>query len=412
MNTCVKFWKKLGPGLVTGASDDDPSGIATYSQAGAALGLSLLWTAFLTYPLMYAIQEMCARIGIISKSGLGKIIRTHYPSSLSWIFILIFYPAITFNIAADLAGMGAVAHLLSPFLSSGVYIVLSTLVILIGIVFFSYQKMTFVLKWLSMTLFLYAAVPFFVKINWWEVLWATFIPHFENSKEFSSLFVAVLGTTISPYLFFWQTSMSLEEKEHHAHLTDPTHIKYMRTDVNFGMLLSNLIMFFIILATGSVLFPAGLTHIQTVEEAAQALEPVVGELAYLFFSIGVLTVGLLAIPVLAGSMGYFFADIFDWEKGMDKKPKEAVGFYATILSSVLIGCLMNLFHLDPIQALIYTAIIYGITAPLLIALILHICNQPSIMHQFTNSFFYNSLGVVSVVLMTGAAILFLYQLFN
>ena len=405
-----KFWKKLGPGLITGASDDDPSGIATYSQAGATFGLSTLWTALLTYPLMFCIQEMCARIGIVTGAGLGYVIRMYYPKPLIWAILATLFPAITFNIAADLAGMGAVAHLLFPLLPAWLYAAFFTFLILWGLIWFSYQKMALILKWLCASLFVYVIVPFLVKQNWKAVVWATFFPHFEWSRDFWSLLVAILGTTISPYLFFWQTSMSIEHKNHKEEVYPGKEIKDMKVDVNVGMFWSNLIMFFIILTTGSVLFPAGITHIETVQDAAEALEPLAGHFAYGLFAIGVIGTGLLAIPVLAGCLGYLFADVFKWEKGLDKKFKQAPGFYSIILASIVLGILLNVFHLDPIRSLIYTAILYGLLAPFLIALILHICNRPRIMQHYTNPWWSNVLGIIALLLMGGSAIFLIYFL--
>lgn len=410
MNLLVKFWKKLGPGFITGASDDDPSGIATYSQAGATFGLSMLWTALLTYPLMFCIQEMCARIGIVTGNGLGTIIKNHYPRPVFWLTILTLFPAVTFNIAADLAGMGAVAHLLAPMLPIWFYACLFTFLLILGLIFFSYRRMAFVLKWLCISLFVYVIVPFLVKQEWSAVLQATIIPSIEWSKEFLSLLVAILGTTISPYLFFWQTSMSVEEKQHGHDDPYKKEIKDMQLDVNVGMFFSNLVMFFIILTTGSVLFPAGLPPIETVQDAAKALEPLAGQFAYILFAVGVIGTGLLAIPVLAGCLGYLFAEVFKWEKGMDKTFREAKGFYGIMLSSIILGLLTNAFGIDPIRSLIYTAIAYGLLAPFLIALILHICNSSKIMKDFTNSWWSNILGVVALLLMGGSAYLLVYFL--
>lgn len=408
MKSITNFWKKLGPGLVTGASDDDPSGIATYSQAGAAFGLLTLWTALLTYPLMFCIQEMCARIGIVTGAGLGHVIKVHYSKLLVWATLLALFPAVTFNIAADLAGMGAVAHLLWPLFPIWFYALFFTVLITLGLIFFSYRRIAAVLKWLSISLLVYAIVPFLVKQDWAVVLWATILPSFKWSKEFWTLLVAILGTTISPYLFLWQTSMSIEEKNHKEAIHPTKEIKDMKVDVNVGMFWSNLIMFFIILTAGSVLFPTGNTHIDTVQAAAEALRPLTGKFAYELFALGIISTGLLAIPVLAGCLGYLFADVFGWEKGMDKKFKEAKSFYSIILASIILGLLMNAFHIDPISALIYTAVLYGILAPFLIAVILHICNQPQIMKNYTNRWWSNLLGFLALFLMGGSALFLIY----
>lgn len=410
MNKLCRFWKKLGPGFITGAGDDDPSGIATYSQAGATFGLATLWTAWITYPLMFSVQEMCARIGIVTGEGLGTVIKKNYPRLLLWIVLFTLFPAITFNIAANLAGMGAVANLVLPFFPIWIYATFFTGLLIVVLLFFKYKKVAFILKWLCLSLLLYIIVPFLVKQDWWNVVKSTFIPRIELSKKYLTILVAILGTTISPYLFFWQASMSIEEKNHCLHFQPQKEIKKMKLDVNFGMFCSNLVMFFIILTTGSVLFPSGLTHIETVQDAARSLKPLAGDFAYLLFSLGVIGTGLLAIPILAGCLGYLFAEVFEWERGMDKKFHEAKGFYLVIFSSILLGLVVNVFQIDPITSLVYSAIVYGIQAPFLIALILHICNSKIIMKEFTNSWISNLLGIAALVLMGGAACLLLYFL--
>ncbi len=397
------MWKKLGPGLITGCSDDDPSGIATYSQAGASFGLATLWTAFITYPLMYCIQEMCARIGIVTGCGLIGVIKNYYRKSFFYLLLLICFSAVTFNIAADLAGMGAVANLLLPSIPIFVFSSLFVVVIFSTLFFFSYQKIAYILKWLCISLFAYVIVPFLVKQNWIEVLLATFIPYIKWNKEFISILVAILGTTISPYLFFWQANMSVEERNHKSNQTDKKEIKDMKTDVNIGMLFSNTVMFFIILTAGTVLFPAGVTQIETVKEAALALKPLAGEFAQFLFAIGIIGTGFLAIPVLAGSLGYLFAEAFEWDKGLDKKLSEAKGFYAIMFASMGIALLLNTIGLNPIKSLIYSAILYGFITPFLIAIILYIANSKSIMGRFANGKLSNILGIATLLLTTGAA---------
>lgn len=394
-----KFWERIGPGIVTGASDDDPSGIATYSQAGASFGLVFLWTALISYPLMYAVQEMCARIGIVCSKGLTGVIKKHYPRYFVFSLIFIIIPGIILNIAADLSGMSAVANLLLPKVPILLFNLLITFLLIFGLIFFSYRKIAQILKYATFVLLAYFIVPFLVKTDWGSVLWYTLVPTFQMNREYVALLVAILGTTISPYLFFWQASMSME---HHNHGRDSlkAEIQYMKVDVNIGMLASNLAMFFIILTTGSVLFPQGITNIQTVEQAAQALKPLAGELAYLIFSVGVLGVGLIAVPVLAGCIGYIFAELFNWRKGLDKKFNEAPEFYTMIILALSLGFFINLFGIDPIKSLIITAIVYGITAPIFIAVILHICNNKEIMGKKTNSLLINILGWMTFLLMS------------
>ncbi|MDP1881204.1 MAG: Nramp family divalent metal transporter [Parachlamydiaceae bacterium] len=393
---------KLGPGLITGCSDDDPSGIVTYTQAGAQFGLATLWTAFITYPLMYTLQEICARIGIVTGFGLAGVIKKYYSKFLLYPLLVIIFPAITFNIAANLAGMGAVAHLLYPSIPIFAYSCIFTIILIYGLFFFNYQKLAYVLKWLCGSLFVYFFIPFSVEQNWTEVLSATFIPYIEWNKEFITILVAILGTTISPYLFFWQANMSVEQKNHHIS-NGNKEIREMKFDVNIGMLFSNAVMFFIILTAGTILYPQGITHISTVKEAAEALKPLAGEFAYLLFSLGVLGTGFLAIPVLAGCLGYIFSDVFDWKDGLDKTPKEAKKFYSIMLASTIFALLINLCDFDPIKALIFAAILYGLISPILILIILIIANSKKIMGKRKNGFLSNLIGIITFLLMTGSA---------
>lgn len=399
----TKFLKKLGPGLITGVSDDDPSGIATYSQAGARFGLAFLWTALFTFPLMYIIQEMCARIAIVSRSGLARVIKTYYSRSLTVLISLCVIPAIILNIAANFSAMGAVSHLLIPLIPSLIFIVFFTTIIMISLIYFHYATIATALKYLCLALICYFIVPFLVQEDWHAVGLSTFIPSIEWNHESLSMLVAILGTTISPYLFYWQTFMAIEEN-HQKKSLPYQEIKEMKGDVMLGMFLSNLGMYFIILTTGSVLFPAGIRDIQTVEQAAQALKPLAGELAYLLFSMGIIGVGMLSVPILAACNAYILAETFHWNHGLNKKPQEAPEFYLTILGSLILGLLINVFNIDPIKSLILTAIVYGVTAPILIGLILHICNNSKIMGNHTNSWVSNFLGVLAFLLMSLAAI--------
>jgi NRAMP (natural resistance-associated macrophage protein)-like metal ion transporter len=274
----LHFWKILGPGLVTGASDDDPSGIATYSQAGAAYGLSTLWTALITFPLMASIQEMCARIGLVTSRGLAGTIKANYSKSVLYLMLLFSFPAIIMNIGADIAGMGAVGNLLVPSVKATYFSVAFTLILLVLIIYLPYQKIAAILKYLCLVLLVYLLVPFLYKQNLPAILKATFIPTIRFDKNFIGILVAILGTTISPYLFFWQTTMEAEDmksKEKYL-MVNKKIMREMKQDVDFGMLFSNLVMFFIILTTGSVLFNANIRQIDTVEQAAQALKPLAG----------------------------------------------------------------------------------------------------------------------------------------
>lgn len=409
----VKFFRVLGPGLVTGASDDDPSGIATYSQAGAQFGFSTLWTALITFPLMAAIQGMCARIGLVTSQGLTITLKQHYSKTLLYTMLLFSFPAITLNIGADIQGMGAVVHMIIPSIPTWIACVGITAILMFIIIKYPYQKIATILKWLCLSLLLYIIVPFMIKQDWKLIAKNTFIPTFEFNKEFLSIIVAILGTTISPYLFFWQATMEAEDISHNKRkiVVDKQVLNEMKTDVNAGMLLSNLVMFFMILTTGSVLFPNGITHIDTVDQAAKALEPLAGKLTYLIFALGVLGTGMLAIPVLAGSQSYMLAETFGWKAGLDKKFPQARAFYISIIISLIIGLSLDFLGISPIKALIYTAICYGLTAPIMIAVILHIGNNKKIMKTHTNSKLSNLLGFITLLIMTAAAFGLIYFLF-
>ena len=404
-NKLTRFWKLLGPGLVTGASDDDPSGIATYSQAGAAFGLSTLWTAILAFPLMAAIQKMCAKIGLVTKQGLTGTLKKHYPKPILYVMLVFSFPAIVLNIGADIAGMGAVGNLLFPSIDATYFSVVFTVILLALIIYLPYQKIASILKYLCIVMLVYFIVPFLYKQDFKEILKATFIPTIRFDKEFIAILVGILGTTISPYLFFWQASVEVEEMKSRKKqlMVNKKIINDMKQDVDFGMSFSGLVMFFIILTTGTVLFKAGVHQIDTVEQAAMALKPLAGNMAYLLFAVGVIGTGLIAIPVLCGSVSYIFAETFEWEQGLDKKFHEAKGFYAIIAISLILGLSLNYIGISPIDALIYTAILYGLTAPVLIAIILHISNNKKIMGEFVNSRTTNILGFAALIIMTAAA---------
>lgn len=415
-----RTWKVLGPGLITGASDDDPSGIATYSQAGAQFGFKLLWTAIATYPLMVAIQEMCARIGIVTNRGLTGTIRKYYPKYFLYLVLLVSFPSIVLNIGADIASMGAVGNLLVPSVPGYAWSLGFTIVLLYSTIQWSYRRIATVLKWLCIVLFGYLVIPFITDTNWKDVLKSTLLPSFENSLEYFMALVGILGTTISPYLFFWQTNMEVEEnfqrrlvvdkrsftEEHFT--VDKHYIRDMQADVKGGLVLTNIVFYFIILTAGSVLFKAGIHNIQTVEEAAEALKPLAGDMAYVLFAAGVIGTGLLAIPVLAGSLSYMMAETFGWEEGLDKKFHEAKGFYITMIVSVIVGLSIQFMGISPIQALLYTAVLYGITAPVLIAVILHICNNKRIMGRYVNRKWSNIWGGLALLIMTISAGVLIY----
>jgi len=406
----LSSWKKLGPGLVTGASDDDPSGIATYSQAGASYGLSTLWTAIIAFPLMAAIQQMCARIGLVTSQGLTGTLKKHYPRPILYLMLLFSFPAIVMNIGADIAGMGAVGNLLLPSIDANYFSVLFTIILLGLIVYLPYQKIAAVLKYLCIVMLVYFIVPFLYKQDFSEILQATFIPTIKFEKDFIAIIVGILGTTISPYLFFWQASVEVEEMKYkRKHLiVNKKLIHNINQDVDFGMTVSAFVMYFIILTTGTVLFKGGIHQIDTVEQAATALKPLAGNLAYFLFAVGVIGTGFIAIPVLSGSISYIITETFGWEQGLDKKFHEAKAFYVIIAISLILGLSLNYVGITPIQSLIYTAILYGLTAPVIIAIILHISNNKKIMGKNVNGRLANILGFAALIIMTVAAVTLIY----
>ena len=408
--------KNLGPGLVTGASDDDPSGIVTYTQAGSQFGLATLWTALLTFPLMAAMQGMAARIGLVTSKGLTGTLRTYYPKWLLFFVLLFCFPAVILNIGADIQSMGAVTNLLIPAVPSFAASIFFTALLLFMIIRYPYQKMAGILKWLCAGLLLYLIVPFLVRQQWRQVVRSTFIPQVHLDKDFLGILVAILGTTISPYLFFWQATMEVEDQQHLTRkrriIVDKRTLENMRSDVNIGMFFSNLVMFFVILTAGSVLFSAGIKNVDTVEQAAQALKPLAGDLSYTLFAVGVIGTGLLAIPVLAGSLSYMLAETFQFSMGLDKKFTQAKRFYGVIILSLIAGLCMQLSGLSPVKSLLYTAILYGLTSPVLIAVILHIGNNKKIMGDHTNSPLSNILGFLTLLLMTVSAVALVYFSFS
>lgn len=411
----LRYWKIIGPGLVTGASDDDPSGIATYSQAGAAFGLSTLWTSIVAFPLMAAIQKMCARIGLVTNQGLTGALKSHYPRPILYIMLIFSFPAIVMNIGADIAGMGAVGNLLFPSIDAMFFSVFFTILLLGLIIYLPYTQIASILKYLCIVILVYFIVPFLYKQDLVEIAKSTFIPTIKMDKDFIAITVGILGTTISPYLFFWQASVEVEEMKHKKHhvIVNKKIIHEMNQDVDFGMTVSGFVMYFIILTTGTVLYQGGIHQIDTVEQAAMALKPLAGNLAYLLFAIGVIGTGLIAIPVLSGSLSYIFTETFGWEQGLDKKFHQAKGFYTIIAISLLLGLSLNYVGISPMKALIYTAVLYGLTAPVLIAIILHISNNKQIMGENVNGLRANIMGFAALIIMTFAAGTLIYmQIFD
>ncbi|MBV8885123.1 MAG: Nramp family divalent metal transporter, partial [Chroococcidiopsidaceae cyanobacterium CP_BM_RX_35] len=402
VNKVKGFFKILGPGFVTGAADDDPSGIANFSQAGAQYGLKLLWLAPFVFPLMVCIQEMSARIGLVTRRGIITIIKEEYPPLALWLVGLLALPATTINVGSDLLAMGAVSHMLLPQVSTVVFSVIAGILVLALLFLLNYNRVTSVLKWAACVLVLYFFVPFFVKQDWGLVLRSLVTPHLQFEPAFLGTLGAFIGTNISVYLFFWESSTFVEDQQHkYGHLfNDPEaelpdlmrEVKTMQKDNAFGMAITGTIMFFVVWACGSTLFTKGITDINTVDQAAEALRPIAGEAAYLLFAVGILASGLIAVPVLAGSCGYIAAEAFGCPRGMDKKLPEAKVFYAVIFLSVALSLLINLTGIGAVQALIFSATVYGIIAPPTIFYIMNICNNPRIMGRFTNNIWSNIVG--------------------
>ncbi|MBP9722257.1 MAG: divalent metal cation transporter [Gammaproteobacteria bacterium] len=403
-----KYWRILGPGLTTGAADDDPSGIITYSQAGAMFGYQLLWLALFTFPLVSVVQEMCARISLVTGKGLASNIRGHFSKYILYMCIVPLLIANTFNIGADLQAMTEVLHLIFPQIPSAVTIIAITALSLGLQIFVTYVKFAKYLKWLALVLFFYVLSALLSGLNWREVASSTFIPTITFSKEQMLIICAIFGTTISPYLFFWETAQEIEEEIVEGKKTvqqrkgaTTKDIKKMRIDVWSGMLFSNIVMFFIIAACASVLFTHGIKNIETPAQAAAALKPVAGNASYVLFVLGIVGTGLLAVPVLAGASAYALAEGFGWHNiGLYRKLKSAHSFYAVIAVSMLSGLAMNFFAFDPIKALIWSAVLNGITAPIFLILILLLSNNNKIMGKSTNNIFTKIIGWITVVVMS------------
>jgi Mn2+/Fe2+ NRAMP family transporter len=361
---------------------------------------------------MAALQEMCARIGLVTKHGLTGVIKRHYGRPLLSVTLLLSFPAIILNIGADLAGMGAVAYMLWPALPAPVFSIIIGISLTYFIVAMPYRRIANLLRWLCLSLLCYLVVPFLFKQDWLLILKSTFLPKLALDKAYIAIIVGILGTTISPYLFFWQSSMEVEEVQQRKLIVDKRIIHGMQKDVRIGIFFSNLVFYFIILTTGTVLFNAGVNDIKTVDQAALALKPIAGRFSYLLFALGVLGTGLLAVPVLAGSLSYMVSEALGWKEGLDKKFHEAKGFYMVMIISILAALLINFTGISPIRALIITAIVYGITAPVLIGIILHICNNKKIMGDNTNGTLSNVLGGFALLLMTIAAGILIWLMIN
>jgi NRAMP (natural resistance-associated macrophage protein)-like metal ion transporter len=405
-----RLLKAIGPGVITGAADDDPSGIATYSVAGAQFGTRLLWTALITWPLMAAVQMMCARIGKVTGMGLAGNLTQRFPVWLVRTFIVALLVANTINIAADLAGMADAAQMLSG-VNSHLFVVGFALLIMWATVRLRYQQIASVLKWLVLVLFAYPVTAFIVGADWGQVLRDTVLPSLPRTRDEWSMLVAILGTTISPYLFFWQASQEVEEEKAAGQSTlaerrgaTLEELGLRKVDVGVGAFFSNIVMFFIILTTAITLNRHGVTHIETSRQAAEALRPFAGRFAATLFTVGVVGVGFLAIPTLAGSTSYAFAETLGWRQGLDKKLKQARAFYALILLSTFVGVGLDFTRINPVKALYWTAVINGLLAPFLLIAILVVASDKKLMQGQPSSRLSWTMVAIATVAMFAAGV--------
>ena len=406
-----KFFKRLGPGIVTGAADDDPSGIATYSQAGAQYGFKLNWSMPFMLPLMTAVQEMAGRVGLVTGKGLARIIKDHYNVWILYLMVFFLVFANVVNIGADIGAMAASAQLLIP-----LPFVFWTLFFTIGIVILEiiipYKQYAKILKWLCVSLFAYIITAAIVQMPWGEVFHYMVVPHFEFSPDYLILFVALLGTTISPYLFFWEPSQEVEEEIEHRWLNksggEPEvttqRLNRFRKDNLTGMVFSQLVAFFIMIVAAATLHKNGITDIASADQAAKALEPLAGEFAKVIFALGIIGTGLLAIPVLAGSAAYAVSEALDLKEGLYQKVRRARGFYTIIAGATISGLLINFVGIDPIKALVYAAVINGVLAVPLIFMIIRISNNKKVMGDYTSGRWSNFFGIVALVTMALASL--------
>jgi len=402
------YIRALGPGLITGASDDDPSGIGTYSSVGAMFGLSILWMAAWLLPVMLAVQEVCARIGIVTNKGLTKVLSARFSKKIVGGIVLLLIIANVVNIGADLGAMAASLEMLTGinFLAASF---LFALVIVFLEIFFKYHTYVKFLKWLTLAVIAYVIAGFLVHPNWKEVFDFAFIPKMEFNEKFIFAMVAVFGTTVTPYLFFWQTSEEVEENKllGYKNKKESIHcrISHMRTDVGTGMILANVVFFFIILTTAQVFFKNGIFTINSAQEAALALRPLAGNNAYLLFALGIIGTGMLAIPILAGSGAYALSEVMKWREGLELKFSRAKGFYLVIALSILVGLALNFFRINPIAALYYSAYLNGIIALPLLIVIMLIGNDKRIMGKETHPGWVKIFGWLAVIFMSLALVL-------
>lgn len=419
-----RFLRIFGPGLITGAADDDPSGIATYSQAGAQFGYGQLWTVLLMYPLMTAVQEACARIGAVTGKGIAAVVKTNYNKKLLYFVVLLVVVANTINIGADIGAMASAANLIIP-IPFAILALSFTVFVLFLEIFTSYVTYAKILKWLSLALLAYPVTALIVGLDWSKVIVATFVPHIELSFAFFFILTGVLGTTISPYMFFWQASEEVEEENSKGRLRgenkpkiSKAFLRNIRIDNAIGMFFSEVTTWFIIVTTASVLNSHGVTNISTASEAAKALEPLVssfpnaGFLSKTIFAAGIIGIGLMAIPVLAGSASYALSEALNWKEGLNLKLKQAHGFYGIITIATLIGLIINFIGIDPIKALVFTAVFNGIAAVPLLFIIGRIAGSEKIMGEYKSGILSKSLIWITFIAMLLSALGLMITIFR
>jgi Mn2+/Fe2+ NRAMP family transporter len=409
-----RFFGLLGPGLITGAADDDPSGIVTYSIVGAQLGTSMLWTALLTFPLMGAVQMMCARVGMVTGMGLTAALRKKMPGPVLALIGLALFAANSINIGADLSGMADVANLLTG-VAPWIYALVFGLAIILATIWFTYNTIAWVLKWLALSLFAYVVTAFLSHPDWPRVLAATFLPSWPTGRAQWSMLVAILGTTISPYLFFWQTSQEVEIEKARGQTTlesrrgaDPTELKERAVDVGTGAFFSNIIMYFIILTTALTLHRGGVTELNSSRDAVKALAPLAGRFASLLYAVGLIGVGLLAIPTLAGSAAYVFTETFGFRQGLSEKPRRARAFYGTLGLAIVLGMALTFTPIKPMDALFWSAVINGLLAPfVMVGILLVACDRVLMNDQRSSLLARIAVGVTTAAMFVAGAAIFL-----
>ena len=413
-NPAKRLFLILGPGVVTGASDDDPSGIGTYSVTGAQFGYATLWTALFCFPLMTATQIICSRVGQVSGQGVAGVLRRHYPRWLLYPAVGALLVANTLNAGADIGAISAAINLLVPIPIAAMIVPIAVAIVVLQI-FGSYRLIANVFKWLALALLAYVAAALFARPSAVDVLRHTFVPTIRLNSDFIAVLVAILGTTISPYLWFWQASQEVEEQISMGRTTiasrrgaTEAEKKYSAWDTIIGMLASQVVMYFVILTTAATLFTAGKTDIASAADAAAALRPLAGSGATVLFAVGLIGVGVLAVPVLTGSGAYAVSEAFGWKYGLDRKPARAKQFYAVIALSSGVGMLINFVGINPIDALFWTAVINGVLAPPLLALVMHIANNDKVMGKDRPGFLVSSLGWLTVAIMSVAAVAFFF----